>query len=77
MNKIVKTILILVAGTTLTAGTALAAPRHGWGRRPHCPPPRHRVIHHVHHHGNDGGWVTLGAAALGAVIGGLIGAAAN
>lgn len=80
MNKIVKTVVVLVAGTILTTGTAIAAPHHGWGRRPHCPPPqpRHHVVHHVHHHGNHGGgWVTLGAAAIGAVVGGLIGAAAN
>ena len=29
MNKIVKTIVVLVAGTMLTAGTAVAAPHHG------------------------------------------------
>ena len=80
MNKIVKTVAVLVAGTILTAGTAVAAPHHGWGRRPHCPPPppRHHVVHHVHHHGGgEAGWVALGAAAIGAVVGGLIGAAAN
>ena len=75
MNKIMKAVVVLVAGTVLTAGTAVAGPRHGWGRRPHCPPPPH---HHVvvHHHGGcEAGWVTLGAAAIGAVVGGLIGAA--
>ena len=85
MNKIVKTVVVLVAGTILTAGTAVAAPHHGGhrgcGHRPYCPPPpppRHHVIHHVHHHGGcDAGWTTLGAAAIGAVVGGLIGAAAN
>ena len=80
MNKIVKTVVVIVAGTMLTAGTAVAAPRHGWGRRPHCPPPpppRHQVVHHVHHGGHEAGWVALGAAAIGAVVGGLIGAAAN
>ena len=79
MNKIIKTIAVLMAGMVLTAGTAVAAPHHGWGRRPHCPPPpppRHQVVHHVHHEGNAG-WVALGAAAVGAVVGGLIGAAAR
>ena len=33
-------------------------------------------VHHVHHNGNAG-WVALGAAAVGAVVGGLIGAAAR
>ena len=84
MNKTIKTIAVLLAGLTLTAGTAVAAPHHGWGHRgwghrPHCPPPpRQHVIHHVHHHGGcDAGWTTLGAAAVGAVVGGLIGAAAH
>ena len=78
MNKTIKTIAVLLAGLTLMAGTAVAAPHHG-GHRPHCPsppPPRHHVVHHVHHGGNAG-WVTLGAAAVGAVVGGLIGAAAH
>ena len=80
MNKTIKTIAVLLAGLTLTAGTAVASPRHGWGRRPHCPPPpppRHHVVHHVHHGGGNAGWVALGAAAVGAVVGGLIGAAAH
>lgn len=80
MNKIIKTVVVLLAGMTLTAGTAVAAPHHGWGHRPHCPPPppRHHVVHHVHHHGgHGGGWVALGAAAIGGLVGGLIGAAAN
>ena len=34
-----------------------------------------RLVHHVHHGGGNAGWVTLGAAAVGAVVGGLIGAA--
>ena len=77
MNKIIKTIAVLMAGMVLTAGTAVAAPHHG-RHRPHCPPPppRHHVVHHVHHGGNAG-WVALGAVTLGAVVGGLIGAAAN
>ena len=78
MNKIIKTFAVIAAGMVLTTGTAVAAPHHGWGRRPHCPPPppRHHVVHHVHHD-SDAGWVALGAAAIGAVVGGLIGAAAN
>ena len=82
MNKIVKTVMVLVAGLALTTGTAVAAPHHG-GRGPaprhhHCPPPpRHHVVHHTHHHGGNAGWVALGAAAVGAVVGGLIGAAAR
>ena len=79
MNKIIKTIAVLMAGTVLTTGTAVAGPRHGW-HRPHCPPPpppRYHVVHHTHHHGGNAGWVALGAAAVGAVVGGLIGAAAH
>ena len=78
MNKIIKTFAVIAAGMVLTTGTAVAAPHHGWGRRSHCPPPppRHHVVHHVHHD-SDAGWVALGAAAIGAVVGGLIGAAAN
>ena len=81
MNKTIKTIAVLLAGMTLTAGTAVAAPHHGRHCRPapihhHCP-PRHHVVHHVHHGGGNAGWVALGAAAVGAVVGGLIGAAAN
>ena len=79
MNKIIKTFAVLMAGMVLTTGTAVAAPHHGWGHRPHRPPPpppRHHVVHHVHHNGNAG-WVALGAAAVGAVVGGLIGAAAR
>ena len=78
MNKTIKTIAVLLAGLTLTAGTAVAAPHHGRGHRPHCPPPRCHVVHHTHHHGGgNAGWVALGAAAVGAVVGGLIGAAAH
>ena len=79
MNKIIKTFAVLMAGMVLTAGTAVAAPHHGWRHRPHCPPPppRHHVVHHVHHGGGNAGWVALGAAAVGAVVGGLIGAAAH
>ena len=77
MNKTIKTIAVLMAGMVLTAGTAVAAPHHR-GHRPHCPPPpRHHVVHHTHHHDGNAGWVALGAAAVGAVVGGLIGAAAH
>ena len=76
MNKIIKTVAVLMAGMVLTAGTAVAAPKHGW-RRPHCPPPpRHHVVHRVHHDCNAG-WVALGVVAVGVIVGGLIGAAAN
>ena len=83
MNKIVKTVLVLVAGMVLTTGTAVAAPHHGRHCRPapihhRCPPPpRHHVVHHVEHHGGNVGLIALGAAAVGAVVGGLIGAAAH
>ena len=80
MNKIIKTIAVLMVGMVLAAGTAVAGPRHGW-HRPHCPPPpppRYHVVHLTHHHGGgNAGWVALGAAAVGAVVGGLIGAAAH
>lgn len=79
MNKIVKTIVVLLAGMTLTTGTAFAAPHHGGHCRPapihhHCPPPRHHVVHHVEHHACGGGLV---AGLIGGLVGGLIGAAAN
>ena len=80
MNKIIKAVAVLATGMVLTTGTAFAGPHHGWGHRPHCPPPpppRHHVVHHVHHSGGNAGWVVLGAAAVGAVVGGLIGAAAH
>ena len=82
MNKTIKTIAVLLAGLTLTAGTAVAAPHHGRHCRPapihhHCPPRHHVVVHHAHHGGGSAGWVALGAAAVGAVVGGLIGAAAR
>ena len=82
MNKTIKTIAVLLAGLTLTAGTAVAAPYHGRHCRPapihhHCPPRHHVVVHHVHHGSGNAGWVALGAAAVGAVVGGLIGAAAH
>ena len=82
MNKTIKTIAVLLAGLTLTAGTAVAAPHHGRHCRPasihhHCPPRHHVVVHHAHHGGGNAGWVAFGAAAVGAVVGGLIGAAAH
>ena len=74
MNKTIKTIAVLLAGMTLTAGTAMAAPHHGGGYGRHMPAPRHHVVHHTHHHGGDVGLIALGVAAVGAVVGGLIGA---
>ena len=76
MNKIVKTVVVLVTATVLTAGTAVAAPHRGGHRMPR-PVPRHHVVHHTHHHGGNAGWIVVGAAAVTAVIGGLIGAAAR
>ena len=68
----------------MCAGACLARPcgpgHHGGWHRPHCPPPpppRYHVVHHTHHHGGNAGWVALGAAVVGAVVGGLIGAAAH
>lgn len=58
------------------------APRHQTVKRPptqkhhapkkqHHPAPKH---HHVHHHGgHHNGWVTLGAAVIGGLVGGLLG----
>ena len=47
MNKTIKTIAVLLAGLTLTAGTAVAAPHHGRGHR---PPPIHHGWHGGYHH---------------------------
>ena len=82
MNKIVKTVMVLVAGLALTTGTAVAAPHHGGrGHAPvhhRCPPPRHNVHRHcppprpvVVHHTTC---VAPVAAVVGGVIGGLVGA---
>ena len=80
MNKTIKTIAVLLAGLTLTAGTAVAAPHHGRGHRPHCPPPpppRYHVVHHTHHHG--GYWGRGGCrfwpGFVGGVVGGVVGTA--
>ena len=82
MNKIVKTVVVLVAGLVLTTGTAVAAPHYGRHCRPapvhhHCPPPpppRHHVVHHVEHHECGGGLV---GGLIGGLVGGLIGAVAR
>ena len=45
-------------------------------KAPPPPPPRHTHHHHHHHgHHNDRhcGWVTLGAAVVGGLVGGLCG----
>ena len=55
------------------------APRHHQAPKRHHkapppPPPRHTHHHHHHHgHHNDRhcGWVTLGAAVVGGLVGGL------
>lgn len=65
------------------------APRHQTAKRPptpkhhapkrqthHRPAPKHHHYHHkAHHHvGHNADWVTLGAAVVGGLIGGLLGA---
>ena len=86
MNKTFKKLTVLtLAGLTLCA-TAVAAPRGGKGHAPkpaprhhapkprrHAPPPKHHHHHHGGHH-HDKGWVTLGAAVVGGLVGGLLGA---
>lgn len=87
MNKTFKKLMVLtLAGLTLCT-TAMAAPRGGRGHAPKpaprhhvpkhrpAPPPRHNGHHHHHggHHHNKG-WVTLGAAVVGGLVGGLVGA---
>lgn len=81
MNKVVKTVVVLLAGLTLTTGTALAAPRHGGHGRPVCihhaptpPRPQHHRTVVVHHHANGGGLV---AGLVGGLIGGIVGALVN
>lgn len=73
MNKIVKTVVILLAGIALTTGTAVAAPRHHVRpvRIHHCAPPPPPPRHH-HHHGGHG-HVDCGAGLVGGLIGGLVG----
>ena len=68
MNKAIKTVAILLAGLTVAAGTAQAAPRH-CGHRPPPPPRHHVVVRHVEHHDCGAGWVALGAAVLGGLVG--------
>lgn len=72
-----KLLLALVAGLTLT-GTCLATPhgRPGSHHRPAPPPPRHSHHHGGHHHhhgGHNDGWIYLGAAAVGGLIGAIVG----
>ena len=87
MNKTFKKLMVFtLAGLTLCA-TAMAAPRGGKGPAPRpaprhhvpkhrpAPPPKHHG--HQHHHGghhHNKGWVTLGAAVVGGLVGGLVGA---
>ena len=68
MNKKFKTLMTVTLACLMFCGTALAAPRGGRGRA-----PNHGHRHHDHHHKNAG-WITLGAAAVGGLIGGLVGA---
>ena len=75
MNKTIKTIAVLLAGMTLTAGTAVAAPHHGRGHRP--PPIHHGGHGGYHHHG--GYWGRGGChfwpGFVGGVVGGVVGTA--
>ena len=80
MNKNIRKLLVMgLAGITL-CGTAMAAPSGGHGGAQHGAPvhhqaPKHHEAHHGgHHHDHGGGWLTLGAAAIGAVVGSIIGA---
>ena len=75
MNKTIKTIAVLLAGLTLTAGTAVAAPHHGRGHR---PPPIHHGWHGGYHH-RGGYWGRGGCrfwpGFVGGVVGGVVGTA--
>ena len=81
MNKIIKTVAVLIAGMVLTAGTAVAGPHHGWHHRPHCPPPIHHGWHggYHHHHYHGGYWGRGGRyfwpGFVGGVVGGVVGTA--
>ena len=85
MNKTLKKLTVLtLAGLTLCT-TAMAAPhggkchapkpapRHHAPKHRPAPPPRHHGHHHHNHHTGKG-WVTLGAAVVGGLVGGLVGA---
>ena len=65
------------------------APKHQTAKRPpaskhhapkrqthHRPAPKHHHEHHKvqHHGGHNAGWVTLGVAVVGGLVGGLLGA---
>ena len=61
MNKIVKALVIVFAGTTLVSGSAYA---HGWNHGPH------------HYHGCHGGWWGRGGCHFWpGFVGGAVGAA--
>ena len=73
MNKIIKTFVVLVAGTVLTAGTAVARPCHGgWHGGYH-----HHGWHHGYHHHHGGYWGPGGRyfwpGFVGGVVGGVVG----
>ena len=77
MKKLVIAIALVAASTGAFAHGWHGGPHHGGF---HHPPPIHHGWHGGYHHyhgGGNAGWVALGAAAVGAVVGGLIGAAAN
>ena len=50
------------------------APKKHAHHRP-APKPKHHTHHKDHHHGGkNNGWVTFGAAVVGGLVGGLLGA---
>lgn len=76
MNKTNKIVMTTLACLALT-GTALARPVHGtWHHAPRpAPMHHHHEWHHGgHHHDRHGGWIMAGAALVGGLIGGIVGA---
>lgn len=74
MNKTYKTLATLIACLALT-GTALAhhGP-YGWHCGPRTAPVHFHGGHHYFHHDRHGGWIMAGAALVGGLIGGIVGA---
>ena len=78
MNKTVKKLVVAGLACVALCGTTMAAPHRGPAPHParihHAPPPPPPRHHHhttvVHHY--DGGLVTLGAALIGGIVGGLL-----
>ena len=77
MNKTIKTIAVLLAGTTLIAGTAVARPHHHGFRHGgfHRPPPIHHGWHggYHHHHYHGGCWGRGGRYFWPGFVGGVVG----